>query len=259
MSNDTRRAHGRMCNHIIRNIICSELARKHDLKFIYGYAGETKAFGVDLFETGTQFHKPIMYLHESNIADYLSRSEINFNLFACEEFYQGKYSANFVRSYFNRNKDRIISANKFKERYDRNSDVFVHVRLGDVSNLNPGFAYYDEMLNVLAPYNHGYIASDSIDHPICQRLIEKHGLTPVTLDPVETIMFGSTCRYHILSVGTYSWMIGVTGYYSTVFFPNYRDKESFCPYDLFDFPDWNSVDYLSETEDMSNSASMKPE
>lgn len=243
MSNDTRRAHGRMCNHIIRNIICSELARKHDLKFLYGFIGESKALGIDLFETGKKYHKTIMYLHEQCIADYLARDEINFNLFACEEFYQGKYSANFVRDYLNRNREKIMAANKFKDRYQNNNDVFLHLRLGDAAYANPGFDYYDEMLNVLAPYGKAYIASDSIDHETCRRLIEKHGAIPVEYDPVETIMFGSTCKYQVLSMGSYSWMIGAMGYFSEIFFPNYRNKTAFCPYELFDFPDWHSVDY----------------
>lgn len=243
MSNDTRRAHGRMCNHILRNVICSEIAKKHDLKFIYGYANETKALGIDIFESGTKYHQTIMYLHEKSIADYLSRNEINFNLFACEEFYQSKYCANFVRNKLNDQREQIMAANKYKDRYNNNDDVFLHVRLGDVVSSNPGFDYYDEMLNVLKPYDNAFIASDTIDHDICKRLIEKHNLIPVEMDHVDTIMFGSTCKYHVLSIGTYSWMIGVLGFFSTVFFPNYRNKTTFCPYELFDFSDWHSVDY----------------
>lgn len=243
MSNDTRRAHGRMCNHILRNVICSELAKKHDLKFIYSYEGEIKALGIELFQSGTKYHKTIMYLHENSIKDYLNRDEINFNLFACEEFYQGKYSANFVRNCLNKQRKNIMEANHFKERYNNNNDVFIHIRLGDAIDSCPDFHYYDELLEVLKPYDKAYIASDSIDHELCYKLIQKHNLIPVEYDHVKTIMFGSTCKYQILSMGSYSWMIGVLGFHSTVFFPNFRNKPSFCPYELFDFPDWNSVDY----------------
>ena len=96
----------------------------------------------------------------------------------------------------------------------------------------------------MKPYHTGYIASDEIEHPICKRLIEEHQLIPVLLNPIDTIMFGSTCKYQILSMGTFSWIIGVLGYFSTIFFPNDSDKVSICPYELFDFPDWHSVDYI---------------
>ena len=256
MSNDTRRAHGGFCNHVIRNIICSALAKKHNLKFIYGYAGETKDLGIFLFDDGTEYHQTIMYLHECHIDEYLKRDTIDFNLFACEQFYQGKYCADFVRNALNepRQRDAIVEKNKFKERYDSNQDVFVHVRLGDAESVNPGFHYYDQLLEMLKPYHMGYIASDCIEHPICDKLIKKHNLIPVMLNPIETIMFGSTCKYQILSAGSFSWMIGVLGYFSTVFFPNFRDKHSICPFELFDFPDWNPVDYDATQEDNSCSS-----
>jgi hypothetical protein len=243
MSNDTRRAHGRMCNHFIRNIICSELARKHNLKFLYGYIAETKFIGIDLFETGENDYEVIMYLHEHNIEEFLKRESINFNLFACEEFYQGRYSANFIRNYLKTHQERIMEYNRYKNRYNKNDDVFLHVRLGDVVDSNPGYDYYEGLLETLKPFQNGYIASDSIDHEICKKLIHKHDLIPIVLDPTRTIMFGSTCKHIILSMGSYSWMIGAMGYFSNVFFPNFQGKPSFCPYELFDFPDWHSVDY----------------
>ena len=94
-----------------------------------------------------------MYLHESSVEDYLNRSEINFNLFACEQFYQNRYCANLVRNVLNKQRNQIMMKNKFKDRYNENNDVFLHVRLGDAIDSNPGFEYYDELLNVLKPYD----------------------------------------------------------------------------------------------------------
>lgn len=247
MSNDTRLSSGRLCNNLIRNIICSEIARKHDLEFIYGYADEIKELGVDLYESGTKFHDVLFYLREDQIEDILNRDEINFNLYASEEFYQGKYGANFVRNYVVNHKERIMDANKFKHRYKNNQDIFVHIRLDDVANSNPGFQYYDELINSLKTDQKVYITSDSLEHDICKRLIEKYDAICIDLSPIETIMFGSTCKHIILSMGTFSWTIGILGYFSNVFYPNFKDKPSFCPFELFDFPDWYPIEYVNES------------
>lgn len=242
MSNDTRYAAGRMCNHIIRNIICSEIAIKNDLSFKYGYAAEMKRLGIPLFENGTKYYNFTVYLYECNVPRYLNGESVNFNLYACDNFYQDYFCSNYVREFLIKNKSNIIDANKFNIRIRNNNDVFVHVRLDDAEDSNPGFHYYDNMLKKIK-FEQGYIASDTINHEICKKLIEKYDLIPVDMDPVETIMFGSTCKNIILSAGSFSWIIGVLGFDSTIYFPNFKGKNTFCPYELFDFPDWNSIDY----------------
>ena len=72
MSNDTRRGAGRFCNHVVRNIVCSILAEKHDLKFIYGYANEIKMLGIPLFESGTKMHEVLMYRSEEHTSELQS-------------------------------------------------------------------------------------------------------------------------------------------------------------------------------------------
>ena len=57
-------------------------------------------------------------------------------------------------------KDLIIEKNPFKERYQNNNDVFMHVRLGDVPYYNPGLNYYLKALSTLN-FNKLYISSVS--------------------------------------------------------------------------------------------------
>lgn len=62
------------------------------------------------------------------------------------------------------------------------------------------------------------------------------------LNEIDTIMFGSTCKNIILSNGTFSWMIGVFGYHSTIYYPDPKLKECWHG-DIFVFDDWNKVQY----------------
>ena len=92
-------------------------------------------------------------------------------------------------------------------------------------------------------FTNGYISSDSLDHPICNELIQKYNLKPLlTEDCIDIIMFGSTCKNIILSNGTFSWMIGALGYHSTIYYPDPKLKQSWHG-DIFVFEDWNKVQY----------------
>jgi hypothetical protein len=119
--------------------------------------------------------------------------------------------------------------------------------LGDVVHLNPGFDYYDQCISRINETRNlstdakGYISSDSIDHDICRRLIEKHGLIIVQLDEVDTIHFASTCRNLILSQGTFSWVIGFLGMFSNnIFYPKIHKE---WHGDIFVFPHWIEVEW----------------
>jgi hypothetical protein len=133
----------------------------------------------------------------------------------------------------------IINANKYKSRYENNDDVCIHVRLGDVSQYNPGFAYYDNILTSLK-FTNGYICSDSPNHPTVKKLIEKYKLKIVIGNEPDTIMFASTCKYLILSQGTFSWLIGFLGFFSEVYFPKIKKK---WHGDIFVIPTWNEIDW----------------
>lgn len=138
---------------------------------------------------------------------------------------------------------KILHANPFMMRYNNNNDVYVHVRLGDVTGIHSlPFEYYDTALsNLNGEYNQGYISSDSIDHSICQQLIQKYNLKPINYDVVETIQFASTCRHLVLSLGTFSWLIGFFAYSSDdIQYP--VDKKPWHG-NIFVFPEWKCVDY----------------
>jgi hypothetical protein len=148
----------------------------------------------------------------------------------------------YLKGYFDsrEHKENIVNNNIFKEYYQNNNNLFVHVRLGDIIQLNyfSPFEYYDKVLSS-QNFDKGYISSDSIKHEICQKLIDKYKLEIFDSDVVKTIMFGSTCNYIVLSSGTFSWMIGLFSYYSEkIYYPKIIQK---WHGDIFIFPEWNEI------------------
>ena len=143
-------------------------------------------------------------------------------------------------------RDAIKQANSHRERYEKNNDVFIHVRLGDVPFHNPGFAYYDKVLSSLN-FTSGYISSDTINHPICMALIRKYKLQIINphIQIEDVLQFGSTCKYIILSAGTFSWLIGVLGFnsQSQVYYPDPALKRRWHG-DIFEcMPEWQKISY----------------
>ena len=134
-----------------------------------------------------------------------------------------------------------MDANQYRERYNNNSDVYVHIRLGDIikHNYSHPFEYYDKVLSQIE-FENGYLSSDTIGHPICQQLKEKYKLNEITYNEENTIMFSSTCKYIVLSSGTFSWMIGLFAYFSKIYRPKIYKK---WHGDIFVFPEWEEVEY----------------
>lgn len=138
----------------------------------------------------------------------------------------------------------IKAANPHQARYDANNDVFIHVRLGDVPFYNPGFAYYDSVLSGLK-FTIGYITSDTINHPICLALIRKYRLQIINPHAqIEDILqLGSTCRHIILSAGTFSWLIGMLGFHSHVYYPDPAQKRRWHGHIFECMPGWTKISY----------------
>jgi len=230
--NTTLNCLGRLINHFFLNNVAHFVCQKSNLKFTYGYAKQFQTLGITFFDQGT-------LVYPTHITYEIPKDDEKLNLCVCHpdyivkanlyfsgnRFYQTKAFAHFLHDYYTqpKQKSKIMAANTYKVRYNANNDYFVHVRLGDIAVCTVGYKYYAKVLSELAPGRQGYIASDTIDHPICQQLIAEYHLQVVTGDEVNTIMFGSTCKTIVLSAGTFSWFIGMLGFYSDVFYPDYAE------------------------------------
>ncbi len=212
-------ARGRLGNSIIRFISTSIIAEKFNLFIIYDkkIEKEIKMLGVSLFK-GINKHKKNKILHNKNFMNIYNENSINHNILS-DDFLQSKTITSLLNSYLNSDKirNKIIANNNFKNRYKNNNDCFVHIRLGDVAHKNPGFEYYDKKLSKLQ-FDKLYVSSDSIDSDIIKKLVKKYKNAVVYRShKYNTILFGSTCKYVILSYGTFSACIGYFSFYSYVY------------------------------------------
>ena len=158
--------------------------------------------------------------------------------------------ASHIRNIINQNQ-RIVLHNPYQKRYNKNNDLFIHVRLGDIveHQFHLEYEYYDRAIqtiyesdayrNNVHSNNVSYITSDSINHEICQRLIQKYQLVISDRDEIDTLQFGSTCQHILLSQGTFSWLIGLVSFYSHVYYPKMKVK---WHGNIFVFPDWHSLE-----------------
>ena len=232
---------GRLCNHILRALAANFISQQRNLQFNYGeYYDKMKALGINLFN-GTMIYRVGEDITNKNIMMYLNNNIPNFkNINVNKSYFQTKDFSNYLYTYYQNpiNHIPIINANIFKDRYNKNNDVFIHIRLGDVAHLNQGFSYYDKILKQLS-FENGYISSDDINHSICQELINKYNLKIIDYNEVETIMFGSTCKYLVVTGGSFSYIIGLFGFFSKVFY--LKGMNNWYPAELYFIDDWTEI------------------
>jgi len=232
--------YGRLCNTIIRNILTSLLAEKHNLYITYHDAEEMNQLGLQLF-VGTNKYNESILMNEDNYWELYNREslDVNFHTTAC---FQSKEHTNILYAHVRKEivKKNIMDANPFRNRYGSNQDLFVHIRLGDVVHLNPGLAYYLKAIASVS-FQKLYIATDSPSHEIIQQICRVYPAASIVhYNPVQTIQFGSTCKNIILSHGTFSATIGYLAYDSTVYYPPFVEGKRWHG-DCFSIEGWKEV------------------
>ena len=225
---------GRLGNQIIRHLALSLIAKKHDLyTSCYLRESEVTDLGIDLF-CGHKIYPKTEELTDWNYFSIFDKESINFNLDA-KTYFQSKKISDKIHECLNSSEvsEKIIQKNQYKNRYNNNNDCFIHIRLGDVAQWNPGFEYYRGILSTLKVDNI-YIATDSPHHSIIKELQEKYPNVKMFDGSLSNIIkFASTNKYVILSYGTFSAVIGYLSYHSTVFYKKVSDKTAW---------DWHYTD-----------------
>lgn len=246
MSNTIDGSPGRLGNQIIRSLATSFLAKKANLKFNYGklYYPTMKELGLDLF-IGTNTYSNTTVINDSNFETIFfqtmeKKEPVLSNIDIGGSYCQKKGFSNYLYNHFKvpENQTTILKANKYTERYKNNNDMFIHVRLTDVAHYSHEYEYFEKAVSSLT-FENGYIASDDLNHEICQKLIRQFNLKPVQSSEVDTIMFGSTCKYVVLSSGSFTYMIGLLAFFSEVYY--LKQKNQWCPHDIFQIDDWHEV------------------
>ena len=235
----TTKDNGRLCNQIIRNIAVSIIAQKHNL--LVNYCNNTSfiELGIFLF-IGTKTFENTILLTDTNYFNILNSNDLKYNLNPNENYFQTKEITNLIYEYLNSEpiKNNIINNNKYKERYNNNNDLFVHIRLGDMAHNNPGLYYYINTINRIN-YSHLYISTDSLDHPLIFNLKQSFPkLIIINSNEINTIQFASTCKNIILSHGSFSAVIGYLSFFSQIYYPEYESGKIWYG-DMFSINNWN--------------------
>jgi hypothetical protein len=113
---------------------------------------------------------------------------------------------------------------------------------------NPGIQYYINAIKQVNNYDNIYVSSDSLDHEFVKFIKDNYlNVNVIDYDEVKTIQFGSTCKYIILTDGTFSWTIGCLAFFAeSVFYPEKDINKLWCG-DIYKcIKEWTEVKYLSE-------------
>jgi hypothetical protein len=164
MSNNTTHSGGRLGNQIIRNTVCSLLAKKYDLRFIYGYDAQMSCLGIPLFLHGSKYHTQTIKLEDDDFPRFLLRDNLgDYNIVTSDNYYQTSEAALIYRDFYHSDEVRtsMITVNPFRDRYNANNDVYVHIRLTDAARFCPSFDYYDKVLGSLR-FDKGYISTERL-------------------------------------------------------------------------------------------------
>ena len=215
---------GRFGNRFFGNMATHFLSKTYDCPIEYSREAEFAEFGL-------QFHKAEAKTHarQLGISDDMFVNAIQADhpepanlYYACDHnYFQTPDFVAYLQAYFAKESNRapIRTANPWSGRENR--DVFVHVRIGDVEKHMPPLSYFEEQLDAI-PFVKGYIGSDSPHHPTVQHLIRKYGLTLFQDTEVRTVQFANSCKYLVLSHGTFSWMMGFFAFDSEVVCPSWK-------------------------------------
>lgn len=235
---------GRFGNQFIRNLAMNFIMSKFDLCCTYNSIGLMNDLGINLY-SGTKSYDNNKNIDVNNDTyfDILNLDSFNANIKNCGDYFQTKDITNMIKDYLHRDdiKEDIVRKNPFKDRYHNNNDIFIHIRLGDVSDKNPGLNYYIYAITQIESYDNIYISTDSRDHYIIQQLLEKFKKAKIIYyNEVKTFQFGSTCKNIILSHGSFSACIGYLAFYSTIYYSEYDLKNKWYG-DIFSIEGWNEI------------------
>ena len=250
----TTTSYGRLCNQIIRNLALSILAEKYDLYVEYSsYDTINNLLGIKLFVGDNKYDNGVGINCGNYMKYYNHHIDSKSNFCFMKDFFQNEEITSILFKHLRDNSKNVIDKNPYKERYENNNDLFLHIRLGDIKHNNVGIEYYKFCIDYIRRENKcdiTYIGSDSLNHEMIKKLVSIYPeIILVKKNEVETIQFGSTCKYIVLSHGSFSAIIGYLGFFSDIYFPN--KTPGWCPLGMFLNKGFISVDIVKE-EDAQN-------
>tara|TARA_A100001015_G_scaffold285710_1_gene353565 strand:- start:1113 stop:1946 length:834 start_codon:yes stop_codon:yes gene_type:complete len=227
---------GRLGNQFMRNFIIYYLVKKYNFKISAKYSDEDKfiALGLPFVNQDNNIKcdkEEILSINALESIKKLTKlSDIKLNwgtkyYLSGRSYFQSRKYAKFILHQFNKKNNIMIKGyckkNKYKKRFQRNNDLFIHVRSGNFFRKNPPtipkIDYYDYILEKLKDqYENIYVCSDDPNDSIVRSLVTNYGakVPEINNNMIDTILFGSTCKHVVLSSGSFSFMIGLFSYFS---------------------------------------------
>jgi hypothetical protein len=127
--------------------------------------------------------------------------------------------------------------NPFNERYNTNNDLYIHLRLNDMRQYNPGINYYMNAIKSIE-FENLYISTDEPTHDIIKQIINSYPDTKILdYNEILTIQFASTCKNIVLSHGSFSALIGYLSFYSKINYHEYESNKTWYG-DIFSINSW---------------------
>lgn len=236
MHTSTLKSSGRLGNHIIRNIALSLVAKKHDLFVEYSFFDAIKKLGIPL-HIGTKNYNNMLALNEDNFLKILNQKNLTSNINCDEAFFQSREIIKLIHQYLLENRGRIQSENKFK----KNKDTFVHVRIGDIEDFMVSFSYYEQALSQINNKKI-YISSDSPNHSLIKKILRlDYNIELISMNETDAIMLGSSCENIVLSHGSFSALIGLLSFSENVYYPKYERANTIWFGDMFKDKNWKPI------------------
>ena len=194
---------GRLGNNILQYCMGSYLAHKFDLKLKTDPIGLNDDFEIRYNEGGRCLEEMIE-ANDDNILEILSMDSIDKGIHV-NGFFQNKaiFQNEDIISFY---KDSLVP-----KKIDNTSDLFIHVRLGDIKDdFNLPYRYYEDQISKI-DYNDCFLTSDSIDHPIVKKLQRRFKNVQLFTgwSPSFTIRYGANCNKLVLSAGTFSFCMAL--------------------------------------------------
>ena len=236
---------GGLGNQVIRAMALSEVAKKFDLEASYeNHEQIQERLGIQLFN-GYKNFQDTRYVYNNDLIYLLDVAlNIDYNVSMSRDFFQSEELSDlyFKRLNNNNQKQIIMNKNPFKERYQNNNDIYIHIRLQDLSKWTPDIQYYIKAIEQIGNYGTIYVSTDEEEHDLIQNLRKCYpSLKLMDKDIIETVQFASTCKYVILTFGTFSALIGWISYYSTVYYSTVFRPYGAGPLGLFTNKGWNPI------------------
>ncbi len=217
----TAGTNGRLGNQIIRSVALSLLAEKHNLYVEYfNYHIISDVLGIRLFSGENKFTDTRKIFDEDFFELLECNGPLRYNLDPNNDWFQSEEVTNAIYTHLHTDPQKadIMGRNPFGTRYNNNNDLYIHVRLGDLAQYNPGVDYY---LDIIKRVHHStlYLSSDDASHTVVTTIQSLYPAAQlVERSPAETIQFASTCKHVALTFGSFSAVIGYLAFFSDVYY-----------------------------------------